>query len=39
VDTVRATLAHAGTIDEVIFCCFSADALAVYQDLLARPHP
>jgi O-acetyl-ADP-ribose deacetylase (regulator of RNase III) len=35
VDTVRATLAEAGSIDEVIFCCFSVEALAVCQDLLA----
>lgn len=39
VNTVRAMLSEAGTIEEVIFCCFSTDALAVYQDLLASPHP
>ena len=35
VDTVRATLRDLTTIEEVIFCCFSAGDLQVYQRLLA----
>ena len=31
VETVRAELADAGSIDEVIFACFSADVLAAYE--------
>ena len=34
VDTVRSALQEAGTIGEVIFCCFSAGDLAVYEGLL-----
>jgi len=34
VDTTRSTLAQLGSIDEVIFCCFSASNLAVYQKLI-----
>ncbi len=34
VDTVRATSASHPEIEEVIFCCFSASDLAVYQGLL-----
>ncbi|WP_439888035.1 O-acetyl-ADP-ribose deacetylase [Pseudomonas sp. MBLB4123] len=35
VDTVRATLRDLTMIEEVIFCCFSAGDLQVYQRLLA----
>ncbi|WPC03782.1 O-acetyl-ADP-ribose deacetylase [Pseudomonas benzenivorans] len=35
VNTVRATLRDLTTIEEVIFCCFSAGDLQVYQRLLA----
>lgn len=35
VATVRESLADAGGIDEVIFCCFSDDDLALYNKLLA----
>lgn len=34
VDTVRAILARHPTIQEVVFCCFSAADLAVYESLL-----
>lgn len=34
VATVQAELAHCPTIDEVLFCCFSASDLAVYQPVL-----
>jgi len=34
--TVRATLAAQARAAEVIFCCYSAEALAVYGQLLAR---
>jgi O-acetyl-ADP-ribose deacetylase (regulator of RNase III) len=34
VDTVRASLAALPSIDEVTFCCFGADDLALYEDLL-----
>ena len=34
VSTVRDTLARAASIDEVIFCCFSASDLTVYERLL-----
>lgn len=34
VQTVRSALAGAGTLEEVIFCCFSASDLAVYQRVL-----
>jgi O-acetyl-ADP-ribose deacetylase (regulator of RNase III) len=33
--TVTATAAYLASIEEVIFCCFSADDLAVYAKLLA----
>jgi len=33
---VQAELAHCPTIDEVLFCCFSASDLAVYQQALAE---
>ena len=36
VATVQAELAHCPTIDEVLFCCFSASDLAVYQQALAE---
>jgi hypothetical protein len=35
VDTVRAALPALPGIEEVVFCCFSADALALYERLLA----
>jgi O-acetyl-ADP-ribose deacetylase (regulator of RNase III) len=35
VDTVRETLPECPVIDEVIFCCFSDEALAVYEHLIA----
>jgi O-acetyl-ADP-ribose deacetylase len=35
VTTVRASLASASSVDEVIFCCFSARDLEVYRRLLA----
>jgi O-acetyl-ADP-ribose deacetylase len=31
IDTVRATLAEQATLREIIFCCFSAGALALYE--------
>lgn len=34
VDTVRATLEDIGSIREVVFCCFSAGDLVLYQRLL-----
>lgn len=34
VDAVNSSLPHLGSIREVIFCCFSASDLAVYQKLL-----
>lgn len=34
VETVRSALPQPGSIREVIFCCFSADDLAVYRMLL-----
>jgi O-acetyl-ADP-ribose deacetylase (regulator of RNase III) len=36
VDTVRAQLAARPSPPEVLFCCYSAEALAVYEELLAR---
>jgi O-acetyl-ADP-ribose deacetylase len=33
-ETVRSALSHPTSIEEVIFCCFSADALRLYQRLL-----
>lgn len=38
VSTVRAELARYPGVDEVLFCCFSADDLAVYQKALAERH-
>ncbi len=38
VSTVRAELALYPGVDEVLFCCFSANDLAVYQKALAEPH-
>ena len=35
VETVRATLVQLDVIREVVFCCFAASDLAVYQRLLA----
>ena len=35
VATVKAELMHENSIDEVIFCCFSDDDLALYKKLLA----
>ncbi|MDX1723982.1 MAG: O-acetyl-ADP-ribose deacetylase [Pseudomonas sp.] len=37
VSTVRAALEELADFDEVIFCCFSARDLQVYQRLLAAP--
>jgi len=37
VQTVRDTVQKASKIDEVIFCCFSKDDLAVYESLLQKP--
>jgi O-acetyl-ADP-ribose deacetylase (regulator of RNase III) len=34
VEAVRTALPRVTGIDEVIFCCFSADALRLYQRLL-----
>ena len=36
VDTVGAHLAGQAQAPEVVFCCYSAEALAVYEHLLAR---
>lgn len=38
VSTVRAELARYPGIDEALFCCFSANDLAVYQKALAERH-
>lgn len=35
VSTVRAVVGEAATLEEVIFCCFSAEDLAVYRSLLS----
>lgn len=37
VSTVRATLAEQASIREAIFCCFSANDLAVYRQVLGAP--
>lgn len=37
VSTVRSTLARLPGIEQVVFCCFSADDLARYEILLADP--
>jgi len=34
VESVRAALRDTGTIGEVVFCCFSAGALAIYEAIL-----
>lgn len=34
VDTVRAALAAASAVQEVVFCCFGVDDLAFYRELL-----
>jgi O-acetyl-ADP-ribose deacetylase (regulator of RNase III) len=39
VETVRAALQGTHGIREVIFCCFSAGDLRVYQAALAAPRP
>jgi O-acetyl-ADP-ribose deacetylase len=36
VDTVRGALSRDGSIEEVVFCCFSAGALRLYQELLDK---
>ena len=36
VDTVRAALLEFGVLEEVIFCCFSSNDLAVYESLLSE---
>lgn len=38
VSTVRAELARYPGVDEVLFCCFSAGDLAVYQKALSERH-
>ncbi len=35
VSTVRATLPQASSVERVVFCCFSVEALGVYEALLA----
>jgi O-acetyl-ADP-ribose deacetylase (regulator of RNase III) len=37
VETARATLDDASSVEEVIFCCFSESDLAVYQRALTAP--
>lgn len=37
VNTVRAALLELGILEEVIFCCFSSNDLAVYEGLLGEP--
>ena len=37
VNTVRTALRQLGAVAEVIFCCFSAPDLAIYQGLLNAP--
>lgn len=37
VRTVRAAVAAGSSIREVVFCCFSARDLEIYQALLAQP--
>lgn len=34
---IAACRAHAGAVDEIIFCCFSAEDFALYARLLGRP--
>ena len=38
VATVRASLPAFPALREIVFCCFSADDLRVYQDLLEGVH-
>jgi O-acetyl-ADP-ribose deacetylase len=37
ISTVSLYLSHASLIRDVIFCCFSAEDLAVYERILGRP--
>lgn len=37
VNTVRSSLARETTVEQVVFCCFSAEDLRVYERLLAEP--
>ena len=39
VETVKAALSQLASIQEVTFCCFSAEDLAVYQRLINAPPP
>ena len=39
VNTVRAALLEFGVIEEVIFCCFSSNDLAIYEGLLGETQP
>ena len=39
VETVRAALLEFGVLEEVIFCCFSSNDLAVYESLLGETLP
>jgi O-acetyl-ADP-ribose deacetylase (regulator of RNase III) len=39
VSTVRASLLEFGVLKEVIFCCFSSNDLAVYEDILGGAAP
>ena len=39
VETVRAALLEFGVLEEVIFCCFSSNDLAVYESLLGETQP
>ena len=36
VDTVRETVLECGALEKVIFCCFSNDDLAVYEEILGK---
>jgi len=37
IETVRATVPLHPVVEEVVFCCFSAGDLAIYEGLLAEP--
>jgi O-acetyl-ADP-ribose deacetylase (regulator of RNase III) len=37
VRTTRETLDPSGSLEQVVFCCFSADDLGVYERVLAEP--
>ena len=39
VEAVRAALLEFGVLEEVIFCCFSSNDLAVYEGLLGEKQP